>query len=189
MPTDPKPKIKDNITSVEWMLVIIAAIVIDVAQYFFIPFILPNRVIDVGVGFLLLVYCFLRGLTNVRQIASIIATFGLEFMGPGDVLPLWTADMIVIMMWHKAELKAAARIPLANTALKARYMRRVARSLPFAQQKPSLIQPDLPGLELPPPSQTPPPLPRNTVDLRNPKTPPPLAPVSQKKPDEQLDLL
>ncbi len=137
------PAQKDSITPIEWGFLFTIAALFDFAIQpgldlvtWFTAGVIMNRLIDVALGFILLIYCLLNGLTSVKQISSIIATFGLEFIGIGDFLPLWVADIFIIMVWHKAELRLA-NIP-GKEMLKSRYMRRVAKKLPFVREKPAI---------------------------------------------------
>jgi uncharacterized membrane protein len=102
----------------EWIMVILALAIVDVAQVILDLFaigVAVNRFIDIIVALTLALYLFLRGElsdpdTRIRIIAILIISFGLEEVPILDAAPFWTGD--ALYFWHlanKRTVKAKAQ--------------------------------------------------------------------------------
>ncbi len=106
-----------KISNIEWGLLIGAVLTIDLIQaaldWLFGIGIVVNPFIDVFVGMSLALYFYLRGVkVNLKKVATFAAGFGLEVFGFGlDTLPLWTLDVIAIMVLDKME-KKVPKLPI-----------------------------------------------------------------------------
>jgi hypothetical protein len=105
-----EPKKPPQISNTEWGMIIAILLIIDGLQILFDLVaigLLVNRVIDFTVGYLLIFYTLMRGLklTKPSRMGGILVTFILEFIGIGDVLPLWCMDGILNMWAYKKEVR------------------------------------------------------------------------------------
>jgi hypothetical protein len=105
---------------VEWIILIILTIMLDVVQVIldlFIIGIVLNRIIDLIVGFCLPLYFWFRGVSmkSGKNWAAFLGAFGLEEIGLGgdDGLPLWTAEVGVVWLTVTAD-KIIQRIKLKH---------------------------------------------------------------------------
>ena len=173
------PTSQDPISNIEWGLILFVLLIIDLIQFGLVLLaigLVVNRFIDIAVGFLFYLYCMLRGIMmGAKQITSLLTTFGIEFLGPGDALPLWIADGALIMAWHKAAQKAK-QTAVGNIAVSALEIKGGRKMNKQPQRTPPVI----------PPSQTPPPLPQNSLTAQQyappplpAETPPPLGNVAK----------
>src|SRR3989304_866772 len=100
---------RSRISNTEWGILMGVMILIDITQVIldiFLIGLILNRFIDIIVGMALPFYLYMRGVKmTAKKIWSMVGSFGLEFSGIGDVLPLWTLDVALIMTWEKAEEK------------------------------------------------------------------------------------
>ncbi len=94
---------------------------IDVAQLvldMLIIGVVVNRLIDIFVGLSFAFYLNMRGSLSPRQIASVIAAFGFEFLPGLDAIPFWTLDAVFIMLTDKAMNKVAESSKVGRVATK-----------------------------------------------------------------------
>lgn len=108
-PEELKKKGKHKIKNFEWGLLITAAAIVDIIEIiltFFAVGLVINTFIDVVMGIIVPVYFYLRGIKMThKKVVNMIGTFVAELIPVVNAFPLWTIDIIRIMMLDKAEEK------------------------------------------------------------------------------------
>ncbi|HEY4498726.1 MAG TPA: hypothetical protein VJH94_01545, partial [Candidatus Paceibacterota bacterium] len=119
---------KSGISIFEWCLAVGAVLVVDVIQFLIelldltivgaiVPLVV-NRFIDVVVGLALGFYYKLRGIDlDTKRILTFMGAVLGEFMPVADALPLWTADVILMMSMDIGERQLETFSPEAAEAL------------------------------------------------------------------------
>lgn len=98
-----------KISNTEWGLVIGFAAMIDLIQFILNLFVIGlavNRIINFVIGPSLALYYKIRGVKmNSKKVGSLVGSFALELIPVLDVLPAWTGNVVMTMLWDKAEKK------------------------------------------------------------------------------------
>jgi hypothetical protein len=99
-----------KISNTEWGLLIGAALTVDFVQFLLDILVIGlglNPFIDVAMGMSVPFYFTMRGQKMTQgRIGTLITTFFLELIPGMDDLPLWSADIVLMMLMSKAEEKA-----------------------------------------------------------------------------------
>ena len=103
-----QPQQGSRISNTEWGLVIGAAVMLDIGEWIldilFLGLVL-NPFIDIFVGMALPLYFHLRGVKmNSKKVLTWISSGVLETFLAGAI-PLWTFDVVMTMVWDKADKK------------------------------------------------------------------------------------
>src|SRR3989344_6904567 len=105
---------KSNISNFEWFLVMGAVGMMDLVQLgvtaldFTVVLtllgIIANVLIDIAVGYSLFMYCLMRGIKlTPTRVLILLGGFLLEWIPVIGGAPLWTLDVVLIMLSVKAE--------------------------------------------------------------------------------------
>jgi len=103
-----------RISNFEWGMLIGVAVATDLAQIVLDIFVIGaviNRLIDLFFGMTLSFYLWMKGVKmDAKKVLAIVGAFAGEMIPIVDALPLWSADVLLLMSYEKVGKKVIGAI-------------------------------------------------------------------------------